>query len=155
MKQSRGGTLLNTTSIERLNGTIRERLATLTRSRRYAARRLETLQTRMYLIGCTYNFCWTHHELSRGQDTWYACTPGMASGLTDHVWSIAELLCYRIAPPAWWNQNGEGVHGHVRTLSHKAEATTGTPSHTTRPDLSVPKRLRGRPRKITLSAFTS
>jgi hypothetical protein len=28
-------------------------------------------------------------------------TPAMASGLTDHVWRLQELLSYRIAPGAW------------------------------------------------------
>jgi hypothetical protein len=27
------------------------------------------------------------------------CTPAMASGLTDHVWSVKELLLYKVAPP--------------------------------------------------------
>ena len=29
-----------------------------------------------------------------------AITPAMASGLTDHVWSVSELLCYRRTPAA-------------------------------------------------------
>src|SRR5438132_10882013 len=28
-------------------------------------------------------------------------TPAMAAGLTDHVWSVWELLWYKVAPPAW------------------------------------------------------
>jgi hypothetical protein len=28
------------------------------------------------------------------------CTPAMASGLTDHQWSMFELLSYKVAPPA-------------------------------------------------------
>ena len=43
--------------IERLNGTMLERLATLTRKCRHAARRLRAVETGMYLIGSTYNFC--------------------------------------------------------------------------------------------------
>jgi hypothetical protein len=27
------------------------------------------------------------------------CTPAMASGLTDHIWSIFELLSYKVVPP--------------------------------------------------------
>jgi transposase-like protein/IS1 family transposase len=57
LKQSRGGTVWNTAFIERINGTFRERLATLTRKCRHAAHRLTALETGMYLIGCTYNFC--------------------------------------------------------------------------------------------------
>src|SRR5579864_7159967 len=82
---SRGGTTLNTAFIERLNGTMRERLATLTRKCRHAARRLDALSHGMYLIGCTYNFCWPHHELSKATHLGFACTPAMASGLTNHI----------------------------------------------------------------------
>jgi hypothetical protein len=52
---SKGGNLLNTAFIERLNATFRERLATLTRRCRHAAQRREALETGMYLIGCVYN----------------------------------------------------------------------------------------------------
>ena len=98
---SQGGSVLNTAFIERLNGTFRERLASLTRTSRHAARRLQVLETGMYLIGCSYNFCVAHHELSKAKHWGMACTPAMASGLTDHVWSICELLSYRIAPLPW------------------------------------------------------
>jgi hypothetical protein len=86
---------------------MRERVASLTRQCRHAARRLETLETSMYLLGCTYNWCWPHHELSRrtaatqGRRGEVPLTPAMASGLTDHVWSMGELLSYRVAPLPW------------------------------------------------------
>ncbi len=43
--------MLNTSYIERESGTMRERLATLTRKCRHAAQRLQALETGMYLIG--------------------------------------------------------------------------------------------------------
>jgi IS1 family transposase len=98
---SHGGSVLNTAFIERLNGTFRERLASLTRKSRHAARRLFALETGMYLIGCSYNFCFPHHELSKTNRFGSPCTPAMAAGLTDHVWSICELLSYRRAPLPW------------------------------------------------------
>jgi transposase-like protein/IS1 family transposase len=101
LQGSRGGTVLNTAFIERLNATFRERLASLTRKSRHAARRLFALETGMYLIGCSYNFCFPHHELSKTKHVGSPCTPAMAAGLTDHVWSIFELLSYRIAPLPW------------------------------------------------------
>src|SRR5215469_14512992 len=61
----------------------------------------------MWLVGCTYNFCWPHHELSRRAARAQGCkgevllTPAMASGLTDHVWSVRELLTVRVPPSAW------------------------------------------------------
>src|SRR5438876_8828387 len=62
---------------------------------------LPVLETGMYLIGCTYNFCFPHHELSKPEHVGSPCTPAMAAGLTDHVWSIKELLNYRVAPLPW------------------------------------------------------
>jgi IS1 family transposase len=107
LASSVGGTALNTAFIERLNGTMRQRLASLTRKCRHAARRLAALESGMWLVGCTYNFCWPHHELSRraakaqGKPGEVLLTPAMASGLTDHIWSIQDLLSYRLAPLPW------------------------------------------------------
>jgi len=101
LQGSRGGNVLNTAFIERLNATFRQRLASLTRRSRHAARTLNALETGMYLIGCSYNFCFPHHELSKTKHVGSPCTPAMAAGLTDHVWSIRELLRYRITPVPW------------------------------------------------------
>src|SRR5258707_4792985 len=107
LSASHGGTVLNTAFIERLNGTIRSRLASLTRKCLHAARRLAALESGMWLLGCTYNLCWPHNELSRraakvqGVRGEVLLTPAMASGLTDHIWSIWELFSYRVAPAPW------------------------------------------------------
>lgn len=142
---SGGGSVLNTAFIERFNGTMRERLASLTRKCRHAAHRLAAPHTGMYLLGCTYNFCWPHHALSRtardeatGKRTWVARTPAMASGLTDHVWSIVELMSYRVAPPPWM-----------------APKRRGRPRSRPLPNPSAPKRPRGRPRKVAFCSSTS
>ena len=84
-----------------MNGTFRERLATLTRKCRHAAAKRETLHTGMYLIGTVYNFCSLHDELSKpiSKGGMGFSTPAMASGLTHHVWSMKELLTYKIIPP--------------------------------------------------------
>ncbi len=124
---------------------MRERLASLTRKCRHAAHRLAALHTGMYLLGCTYNFCWPHHELSRtapdeatGKRAWVARTPAMASSLTDHVWSVFELVSYRVAPPPWI-----------------APKRRGRPRTRPVPDPTAPKRSRGRPRKVALCSSTS
>jgi IS1 family transposase len=102
-----GGAQLNTAFIERLNATFRERLASLTRRCRHAARKVSRLEAGMWLVGCTYNFCFPHHELSRraaraqSRKGEALITPAMASGLTDHPWSVRELLTFRVAPPPW------------------------------------------------------
>ena len=108
LQLSGGGNVLNTAFIERLHGTIRERLASLTRRGRHSASRLQALHTGIYLIGCTYNFCLAHHELSKASYFGRACTPAMASGLTDHVWSVCELLRYKVAPSPWIESKRRG-----------------------------------------------
>jgi len=108
LQASQGGTALNTAFIERLNGTMRERLAALTRKCRHAARRLEALSNGMYLIGCTYNLCWPHHELSKAKHKGFACTPAMASGLTNHIWRVGEVLTYKVAPAPWVEPSRRG-----------------------------------------------
>jgi transposase-like protein len=100
LKSSKGGKMINTSFIERFNGTFRERLASLTRECRHAVSKVETLHAGMYLIGCTYNFCMTHCALSTQEEYGgiLLSTPAMASGLTDHIWSMKELLTYKIIP---------------------------------------------------------
>ena len=141
LQRSAGGQVLNTSYIERLNGTVRERLATLTRKCRHAAQRLQALETGMYLIGSTYNFCCFHQALSTraaGEaQSLLRNTPAMASGLTDHRWSISELVSYKVAPAPWVKPKQRG-RPRTRPL----------------PDPNVPKRPRGRPRKIPLRTFT-
>ncbi|GHO80317.1 hypothetical protein KSD_80880 [Ktedonobacter sp. SOSP1-85] len=108
LQQSGGGSVLNTAFIERLNATMRQRLAPLTRKCRQSARRLRPLETGMYLLGATYNLCWPHHELCKPTHEGRACTPAMAAGLTDHIWSVSELLHYKVAPPPWVESKGRG-----------------------------------------------
>ena len=45
------------------------------------------LEAALFWTGCVYNFCHVHATL--------AGTPAMAADLTDHVWSIDELVRYR------------------------------------------------------------
>lgn len=101
-----GGNDINTAYIERLNGTFRERLAVLVRRGRAIAHKPRVVESAMYLVGSAYNFCW-HHESLRllapeGADhKWQERTPAMAAGLTDHRWSLSELLHYKVALPPW------------------------------------------------------
>ena len=101
LKISKGGKVLNTSFIERLNGTFRERFASLTRKSRHASSKEQAYHTGMYLVGSVYNFCTPHHQLSKSTTAWgfgWPCTPAMASGLTYHVWSVSELLTYKVPP---------------------------------------------------------
>ena len=94
---------LNTSYLERLNATFRQRLGILCRRSRQAAHKLERVQWARWLCGTNYNFCQLHHSLRRlswlrGSKRWAEFTPAMASGLTDHLWSVGELLWYKIPP---------------------------------------------------------
>ena len=94
-----GCQVLNTAYIERLNGTFRSRLAVLGRRTRVPARPLATVERGMYLVGTLYNLCAVHSSLRQvdGQGR----TPAMAAGITDHVWTVSEVLHYRVPLPRW------------------------------------------------------
>ncbi len=92
---SHGGTVLNTAFIERLNGTMRERLARLTRTCRHAAYRLAALESGMWLLGCTYNFRWPNHELSRREASAEAQTRRGASDSSHGEWLDRPCLEHR------------------------------------------------------------
>jgi hypothetical protein len=138
---SQGGSMLNTSYIERLNATFRERLASLTRKCRHAVSKEATLHAGMYLIGSTYNFCIVHQELSKSEDLGglgFPCTPAMASGITDHIWSVKELLTYKVSPPPLPIPKKKG-RSRSKTLKN----------------ISVPKKSVVRLRKRVLCASTT
>ncbi len=56
---------------------------------------------------------------------------GMATGLADHIWSVSELLRFKVAPAPWVEPKRRG-----------------RPPKATVPDPTVPKRPRGRPRQV-------
>lgn len=89
---SQQGGVINTAYIERLNATFRQRLNCLARRTRTLARTTQTVQAAMFLLGCLYNFCTPHHSLSLTAPT----SPAMAAGITDHLWSVRELLFFKI-----------------------------------------------------------
>lgn len=104
-RRSHGDGVINTADIERLNATFRERLASLTRRGRALARRTLTLHHGMSLIGTVSHFCTPHASLRLaglavgvpGVER----TPAMAAGITDHCWTVRELLSFHVPPPRW------------------------------------------------------
>jgi hypothetical protein len=75
-------------------------------ARRALARRVETIEEAMWLFGSIYNFCTPHESLRicivKDEPKRYVQrTPAMASGITDHVWSVKELMSYRVPPERW------------------------------------------------------
>ena len=101
-----GGTGINTAYIERLNATFRASLAPLVRRGRAIAHTEALLTAGMWLVGCAYNFCWLHESLRLAAPAgapwkWQERTPAMAAGLTDHRWTMRELLRYQVPLPPW------------------------------------------------------
>src|SRR5438309_8259189 len=96
-RRSQGDGVINTAYIERLNATFRERLAPLARRCRALARHTLTLHEGMFVVGTVYNFCTPHASLSHTQQT----TPAMAAGITDHCWTIHELLSFQVPLSRW------------------------------------------------------
>ncbi len=80
---------INTAYIERLNATFRTRMPTLVRRTRSLARTTGRIETDLFWSGSVYNFCTIHSSLN--------ATPAMAAGLTDHVWSVEQLLRLRLS----------------------------------------------------------
>lgn len=104
---TQGKGIINTAFIERLNATFRQRIHSLTRRTRTLAQQAETLAAGMYLVGCFYNFCDFHHSLRLKLSVgsfgyhWVQRTPAIASNLTDHQWTPAELLNFKVPPSRW------------------------------------------------------
>lgn len=101
--QGHGG--INTAYIERLNATFRARWAPLVRRTRATAQSLAPLQAGVYLVGTVYNFCTYHHSLRvklwlpHERYHWIPRTPAIAAGITDHLWTIEELLHFKVPVP--------------------------------------------------------
>lgn len=103
--------VINTAYIERLQATFRSRLGALVRRSRSPVRLRERLAAGMWLVGTCYNFCWTHESMRRERERsdppggkWVQSTPAQAAGLTDHRWSVEELLSFCVPPaevPKW------------------------------------------------------
>jgi transposase-like protein len=112
--------VINTAYAERLNATFRARLAPLVRRTRAAVHQAATLEAGMWLVGTVYNFCRPHRSLRRPRPPtdppgrrWIERTPAQAAGLTDHAWSVHELLTFPVPGvarrrrgrrPKWWHE---------------------------------------------------
>jgi hypothetical protein len=109
--------LINTAYVERLNATFRARLAPLVRRTRAGVHEQGTLEAGMWLMGTCYNFLWAHRSLrqerggggsssssssSSGEEPsaekWIERTPAQAAGLTDHRWTMEELMSFVVMP---------------------------------------------------------
>lgn len=75
-----------TSHIERQNLTLRMQQRRFTRLTNGFSKKLENHVASVGLYVAHYNFCRVHEALGRRQ------TPAIALGLTDHVWTIGELM---------------------------------------------------------------
>jgi IS1 family transposase len=75
---------ISTSHMERANLTWRMSLRRFTRLTNAFSKKLVNLQAGVAILMAFYNFCRAHQTLR--------VTPAMEAGLTDHVWSIRELL---------------------------------------------------------------
>jgi IS1 family transposase len=76
--------LISTSHIERQNHTIRMQLRRFTRLTNAFSKKLENLKAALALHFAWYNFCRVHSTLR--------VTPAMASGVSDHLWDLQELV---------------------------------------------------------------
>jgi IS1 family transposase len=104
---------INTAFVERLNLSIRQHVAAVGRRVSTLCKGEDGLRQQLALYHTYYNFCLPHTSLrlplpqpeaTHGTGTtkcWQPRTPAMAAGLTDHVWTLREMLLFRVPP---WSQ---------------------------------------------------
>jgi IS1 family transposase len=104
------GWQINTAFVERLNLTIRQHVAAIGRRVSTLCKGEEGLHQQLALYHGYSNFCLPHGSVRQplpqpvptngtgSAKQWRPCTPAMAAGLTDHVWSLKEVLLYRVPP---------------------------------------------------------
>lgn len=93
---SRVSRAINTSFVERQNGTDRHRNARKARKTYRFSKDWRHHQAVTYLTMYVYNFCWPVRTLrvKDAEGCWLKRSPAMAAGLADHVWSIPEWLTF-------------------------------------------------------------
>jgi IS1 family transposase/transposase-like protein len=108
------GWKINTSFVERLNLDFRHHVAAVGRRVNTLCKHEAGLRQQLALFHVYHNFCLPHASLrlalvapepingTGSVKKWRQRTPAMAAGLTDHVWSLREVLMYRVPP---WPQH--------------------------------------------------
>jgi IS1 family transposase len=111
------GWQINTAFVERLNLDLRQHVAAIGRRVATLCKGEDGLRQQLALFQTYHNFCLPHASLrqplsqplpTKGTGSakqWRPCTPAMAAGLTDRVWTLREVLRYRVPP---WPQPAGG-----------------------------------------------
>jgi len=100
---------INTAFVERINLTLRQHVAAVGRRGSTLCKGEDGLRQQLAVFPCYYNFCLPHASVCRpllpeptdGSGTatqWQPRMPAMAAGLTDHVWTLREVLLFRVPP---------------------------------------------------------
>jgi len=104
------GWTINTAFVERLNLDLRQRVAAIGRRVNTLCQGAAGLQQQLVLFQVYHNFVLPHASLRQPLTAPMAtngkgsakvgrpCTPAMAAGLTDHVWSLTEVVRSRVPP---------------------------------------------------------
>jgi hypothetical protein len=104
------GWQINTAFIERANGAIRQHVAAVGRCVITLCKGETGVRQQLALYQAYHNFCLPHASLrlplaqpkpthGRGSaQRWQPRTPAMAAGLTDRVWTLREVLLFRVPP---------------------------------------------------------
>jgi IS1 family transposase len=104
------GWQINTAFVERLNLDLRQHVAAIGRRVATLCKGEDGLRHQLALFQTYHNFCLPHTSLHQplpqplptngtgSTKQWRPSTPAMAAGLTDHVWSLREVLLYRVPP---------------------------------------------------------
>jgi transposase-like protein/IS1 family transposase len=104
------GWTINTAFVERLNLDIRQRVAAIGRRVNTLCQGEDSLLNQLVLFQVYHNFVLPHAslrqpllvpEVTNGRGSarlGRPCTPAMAAGLTDHVWSLKDVLLFRVPP---------------------------------------------------------
>jgi len=104
------GCHINTAFVERLNLDIRQHVAAVGRRVSTRCKGEDGLRYQLAWFQTYHNLCLPHASLRQpllvpeptngtgSTKQWRPCTPAMAAGLTDHVWSLREVLLCRVPP---------------------------------------------------------
>src|SRR2546422_314011 len=104
------GWTINTAFVERLNLDIRQGVAAIGRRVNTLCQGEAGVRDQLALFQTYHNFVLPHAslrqplpvpEVTNGHGSakvWRPCTPAMAAGLTDHVWTLKEVLMFRVPP---------------------------------------------------------
>src|SRR2546429_671638 len=104
------GWQINTAFIERVNLSMRQHVAAVGRRVSTLCKGEDGLRQQLALYQTYYNFCLPHASLRQplpqpeptngtgSAKQWQPQTPAMAAGLTEHVWTLREVLLVRVPP---------------------------------------------------------